>query len=75
MVLKLNSLDPAVQERLTGVPDALAKTMNAITLLQSNGFDQPDAAASTVICADNYDGLVELWTWIRDRGILPYLKS
>lgn len=75
VVLKLNSLDPAVQERLTGVPDALAKTMNAITLLQSNGFDQPGRlAASTVICADNYDGLAELWTWIRDHGILPYFE-
>jgi radical SAM protein with 4Fe4S-binding SPASM domain len=75
VVVKLNSLDPAVQERMTGVHGALDKTMQAIALLRKNGFDRPGRlAASTVICTDNLDGLTELWAWIRDGGMLPYFE-
>ena len=74
VVVKLNSLDPEVQDRLTGVPGSFGKAMRAIELLQQVGFDEQRLVASSVICSANEREVVSLWKYLRERHIRPYLE-
>ena len=74
VAVKLNSLDPAVHDRLTGVTDALGKALRAIDLLQKAGLDEQRLAASSVICSANEKEAVSLWKYLRSRHVKPYLE-
>ena len=74
VVVKLNSLRPEVQERLTGVPGALDKAMHAIATLQEAGFDREMLAASSVISTENEAEAADLWRYLRRRDIKPFLE-
>ncbi|MBO4648523.1 MAG: radical SAM protein [Lentisphaeria bacterium] len=74
VVVKLNSLDPEVQDNLTGVPHSLDKALYAIDLLQKAGLDERRLVASSVICSANEAEVVDLWKHLRSRGIRPYLE-
>ena len=69
VVVKLNSLRPEVQDRLTGVPGSFDKAMRAIDLLQQAGFDEQRLVASSVICSANEREVVGLWKYLRGRHI------
>lgn len=74
VVIKLNSLDPVVQDRLTGVKDSLSRAMRAIDILQKTGFDENRLVASSVITTDNEREIVDLWKYLRGRKIRPYIE-
>ena len=74
VAVKLNSLDPAVHDRLTGAPGSLEKTLRAIDILQNAGLDDQRLAASSVICSANEKEVVALWKYLRSRHIKPYLE-
>lgn len=74
VVVKLNSLRPEIQQKLTGVPHALDNALRAIDILQKAGMDEKRLAASSVICSDNESEVAELWKYLRGRGIKPYLE-
>jgi len=74
VVVKLNSLRPEIQQKLTGVPQALDNALRAIELLQEAGMDEKRLAASSVICADNESEVAALWKYLRGRKIKPYLE-
>ena len=74
VAVKLNSLDPAVHDRLTGVSDALGKALRAIDTLQKAGLDEQRLAASSVICSANEKEAVSLWKYLRSRHVKPYLE-
>ena len=74
VVVKLNSLRPEVQEKLTGVPGALDKALRAIRILQEAGMDADRLAASTVISTANEDDIVGLWQYLREHGVRPYVE-
>ena len=74
VVVKLNSLRPEVQERLTGVPGALDKALHAIDTLQQAGFDRDMLAASSVISTENESEVADLWRYLRRRGVKPCLE-
>ncbi len=74
VAVKLNSLDPEIQEKLTGVPGALDSALRAIRLLQDAGMDERRLAASSVICSANEHEAVALWKYLRDHRIKPYLE-
>ena len=74
IVVKLNSLRPDVQDRLTGVPDSLDKALRAIRLLQNAGMDEKRLVASSVISSDNEQEVVTLWKYLREHRIKPYLE-
>ncbi len=74
VVVKLNSLDAEVQQRLTGVPDALKLAMRALDELQQAGFSGARLAASSVICRENAAEAADLWSFLRERQITPYLE-
>ena len=74
VAVKLNSLDPAVHDRMTGVRDALGKALRAIDILQKAGLDEQRLAASSVICSANEKEAVSLWKYLRSRHVKPYLE-
>lgn len=74
VVVKLNSLRPEVQEKLTGVPGALDKALRAIRILQDAGMDADRLAASTVISTVNEDDIVGLWQYLREHDVRPYVE-
>lgn len=74
VVVKLNSLDPAVQARMTGEPEALELAQRALRLLREAGCGAGRVAASSVICSENVDGMPALWRYLREREILPYFE-
>lgn len=76
VVLKLNSLDQAVQERMTGVKGALEKTFRALAILREAGYSGAPGllAASSVICSENEKDMTALWRYLRNEGIIPYFE-
>lgn len=76
VVLKMNTFDEALQDRLAGCAGAFQTIRRALESLRQAGYPGDDAflAASTIICRQNFDELPELWQWLRDRGIEPYFE-
>ena len=74
VVVKLNSLNPEIQDRLTGVPHSLEKATQAVSLLQKAGLDERRLVASSVICSENEKEVVDLWKYLRGHRIRPYLE-
>ena len=77
VVLKLNSFDSMVQEKLTNVKNALPKAMAALNNLENAGYPQEDRplAISSVLSTMNIDEAPQLWRWLRDRNIEPYFET
>jgi radical SAM protein with 4Fe4S-binding SPASM domain len=77
VVLKMNTFDPALQDRLTGKKGAYDIIQSALTVLKETGYPSGEAAflaVSTVICRPNLPELPRLWQWLRDQGIAPYFE-
>ncbi len=76
VVLKLNSMDPEVQDRVAGRKGAYDIIQKALAALQGAGYpsDELFLALSTVICQPNLNELPDMWTWIREQGIEPYFE-
>lgn len=75
VVVKFNSLDPAIQDVMTGEKGALAVLLKAVKTLRKAGFDSPGRlCGSTVICSENFDGLLDLWKYMRENDIEPYFE-
>lgn len=74
VVVKLNSRNPAVQERLTGIGNSLENSLRTLQLLQAAGFAPDRLGASTIISADNIDEVADLWKYLRRQKIEPYFE-
>ena len=76
VVLKLNSRDREIQDRLAGRAGAFDIIQNAFANLKEAGYPSPDLflALSTIICQQNLRELPEMWQWLRDEGIEPYFE-
>ncbi|WP_287125138.1 radical SAM protein [Desulfobacter sp.] len=76
VVLKMNSFDEARQDALAGKKGAFHIIHNALGNLKAAGYPAKDAflALSTIICRQNRDELINLWTWIRDNNMAPYFE-
>jgi radical SAM protein with 4Fe4S-binding SPASM domain len=76
VVLKMNSFDEAVQDRLTGVPGSCRQIQDTLDHLRRAGYPSAERflAVSTVICRDNQHEILDMWQWLRDRGIAPYFE-
>jgi len=76
VVLKMNSFDEAVQDRLTGVKGSYRQIRDTLTLLRQAGYPSEERflAVSTVICRDNQHEILTMWQWLRNRGIAPYFE-
>lgn len=76
VVLKMNTFDPALQDKMSGKKGAYDIIQTALKNLKEAGYPSKDAflAVSTVICAPNMDELPRLWRWLRDQNITPYFE-
>lgn len=76
VVLKMNSRDEAIQDRLAGKKEAFQIISRALATLQEAGYPSPDhfLAISTVICRQNIKELPAMWQWLREENIEPYFE-
>jgi len=76
-VVKMNSLQPEVQDLLAGRKEVFNDIRRGLELLRSAGYPAPELplGVQTVICRQNYDELSDMWLWIRERGLIPYFET
>jgi radical SAM protein with 4Fe4S-binding SPASM domain len=77
VVLKMNTFDRELQDRLTGKKGAYGIIQSALKVLKEAGYPSGEdafLAVSTVICRSNLPELPRLWQWLRDQGIAPYFE-
>ncbi len=76
VVLKMNSRDAVVQDRLAGVQGASAIIDRALATLKEAGYPSKEQflAIGTVICQQNIKELPAMWQWLRSEGIEPYFE-
>jgi len=76
VVLKQNSQDEEIQDRLAGKTGAFLIIKNAFKNLRQAGYPAADKflAVSTIICQQNLAELPEMWQWLRDQDIEPYFE-
>jgi len=76
VVVKMNSRDASVQDRLAGKKGAFAIIGQALEHLRRAGYPSDDLflAASTIICRQNLKELPALWQWLRIQNIEPYFE-
>ncbi|RJX20876.1 MAG: radical SAM protein [Desulfobulbus sp.] len=74
--MKMNSLDPAVQDELAGRAGTHAAIMRGLDHLLAAGYpdDERVLGIESIICRQNYDEIPALWRWARDRRIVPYIE-
>ncbi len=76
VVLKMNSFDPELQNRLAGHPGAYQIIQNALANLKQAGYPSRDhfLAISSIICRQNIAELPRMWRWLREQQIAPYFE-
>lgn len=76
VVLKLNTRDQRLQDRLAGKTGAFKIINRALTNLKQAGYPSEDGflAVSTIICRQNLDEVPDMWQWLRDQNIEPYFE-
>ena len=76
VVLKMNSHNPEVQDRLAGRLGAFAVIETALRHLHQAGYPSRRLflAVSTIICRQNIEELPQLWQWLRAQNIEPYFE-
>jgi len=76
VVLKMNSFNPDIQDKLTGKKDSSILMRAALENLKKAGYPKGHCflAISTIICKDNVDELPAMWEWIKDQGFVPYYE-
>lgn len=76
VVMKMNTFDADLQDRLSGKPGAGRIVAGALECLKQAGYPSRDTflAVSTIICRQNLEELPRLWCWLRDQGIAPYFE-
>ncbi len=76
VVLKMNSFDESLQDKLAGKKGAYDIIHAALAALKAAGYPSDNAflAVSTIICRPNLPELPKFWQWLRDQGIAPYFE-
>jgi radical SAM protein with 4Fe4S-binding SPASM domain len=76
VVMKMNTFDEALQNKLSGHPNAYEIIKSAFNNLKQAGYPSDDhfLAASSIICRQNIAELPYLWQWLRNRQIVPYFE-
>ena len=76
VVVKCNSLNEELQDRLAGRKGAKRIIDKAMAELRAVGYPSPERflAVSTVICRQNIGELPAIWQWLREENIEPYFE-
>jgi len=77
VVVKKNTMDPGLQNQLTGCDCGYEIIHDALANLRLAGYPGDDGrslAVSTIVCPENLAELPALWRWSRRQGIEPYVE-
>lgn len=76
-VIKMNSMNPEVQDRLAGRPWAFQDISQGFKHLRQAGYPASGLplGVQTVICRHNLDELPDMWAWIRENSMVPYFET
>ena len=76
VVLKQNSFNAAIQDKLAGKTGAASLIATALANLKEAGYPSQELflAISTVICQQNIEELPGMWQWLREENIEPYFE-
>jgi MoaA/NifB/PqqE/SkfB family radical SAM enzyme/SAM-dependent methyltransferase len=75
VVIKLNSLEAAVQDRIAGVLGTSQRIRRGLEYLIEEGLaDQGRLGAETVILPENLEEIPEIFRFCRQRKLIPYIE-
>ncbi len=76
IVVKLNSIEPSVQDFLAGKEGTFKKIQQGITNLMNAGYPDKETklGMQTIICKQNKEEIKQLWVWARKNKIIPYFE-
>ncbi|MEW5803323.1 MAG: radical SAM protein [bacterium] len=76
VVLKMNTHDEKIQDKLAGKNGAYKVIQAAFHHLKQAGYPSGNVhlGVSTIICRQNIDELAGMWQWLRDQNIAPYFE-
>lgn len=76
VVVKRNSNIPEVQDMLGGVKGCFADIQRGFEHLVAAGYPKGHVqlGIQTVICRQNLKEIPDMWTWARERGVVPYFE-
>jgi radical SAM protein with 4Fe4S-binding SPASM domain len=74
--MKMNSRNPEIQDELAGKKGTFAAIEKGLQALRQAGYPDENhtLGIETIVCRQNYDELVDLWRWARQRSIVPYIE-
>lgn len=77
VVLKINSLNRDLQNRLAGDGHAYDANFTAIDLLKRTGYGEPGGLRLAIrieVCDENLDEIPTMWRWVRSQRMEPYIQ-
>jgi radical SAM protein with 4Fe4S-binding SPASM domain len=76
VVMKMNSFDESLQNKLSGHPNAFQIIRDALAHLKAAGYPSRThfLAVSSIICRQNITELPRMWQWLREQEIAPYFE-
>jgi radical SAM protein with 4Fe4S-binding SPASM domain len=76
VIIKQNSFDPEIQDELAGVEGTFWRIKRGMEILWQAGYPNGEASLGiqTVICRQNIDEIPRMWSWARERNIIPYVE-
>lgn len=76
VVIKQNSFKTEIQDMLADVKGTFKHIQRGISILMATGYPHKEISLGiqTIICKQNIDELPSMWTWARERGIIPYFE-
>jgi len=76
IVAKCNSINPKIQDYLTGVRGSFKRIQEGIRNLKKAGYPNEECSLvlETVICRQNIEELPDLWRWLRDQKCIPFFE-
>lgn len=76
VIVKHNSFKADVQDALAGRKGTYWQIKRGLEILRKAGYPNGKASLGiqTVICQQNINEIPDLWTWARERDIIPYVE-
>jgi len=75
-VVKMNSLNPKIQDMLTQKTRTFDRIQRGMEHLLQAGYPDKEGnlGVETIICSYNYHEIPRMWEWARERDIIPYFE-
>ncbi|MDD5696718.1 MAG: radical SAM protein [Candidatus Pacebacteria bacterium] len=75
LMLKLNSFNSEINDKLVGVKGAQKVFLDKIGMLVNMGFARDKRLAlNCIICKENYNGIPDIFIFCRKKGVIPWIE-